>query len=594
VSTHTSIQRLPATLSVSPSSVLPGGTIAISGNHYGANEIVQVTLVVTTTTGTHTPLTATARANAAGTFATQIRVPAGVTGGAYTVTARSASSGASSARLTVAALRPSLVISPTTTAPGTKVTVNGFGFAAGEAVTLTWGSVTVGSATADAKGAFGVQITVPSGSASGTFTVTAASAAGRKVTASLVVERQFNTHEYFASFYTGNGYHEFLAILNPTATNARVTITYQRKDGTTTAKQVTVAAHSRRTEDVNADLGFHVSASASLSADVSVVAERYVYHNGSLAGGPGVQSPSMVWYFANGNSSGKYREYIAIQNPNTTPAQVTVRFLPTHRAPFSVMRTLSPTSRYTLKVNSYVHDAVGIVVRSNAPVVANNTVYIEHGMSSKPGVTTPHNTWYFAAGPHIGSAHNWIGAINPSAGQAHITLRAFAGTGQQVGSVHAWLKPGARVGYLMNKIAHRANVSVVLTSSAPIIAEQTTYLNGKHDASTDTFGTVAPAKSWAFAALDTSNSLAAHGYIDLFNPSLVPVPVVLQFMTASGVVTSRTAVLGPMGRYSVDASSVVQNTQLGVVVSASSPFVAMTRQSIGNGRGSETSLGIAS
>jgi hypothetical protein len=594
LSTTTSVARLATSLSVSPAAVMPGGTVRITGAHYPANDTVQIAVGVTTIGGQHSTLTLTAHANASGAFAAILHVPSTITGGAYTVTAKSATSGRSpSARLTVTTLKTSIVASPAAAAPGTQVTVNGFGFAADEAVTLTWSGTTVGTVTTDAHGAFSTHITVPSSSASGKFTITAASAAGRKATASLTVNRQITTHEYFASFYTGSGYHEYLAILNPTATSGRVTITYQRKDGTTTTKTITVAAHTRTTEDVNADLGFHVSASAALAADVPIMAERYVLHNGSVTGGPGVSSPSTVWYFADGNSSGKYREYIAMQNPNSTPAQVSVSFLPTHHAAFTVTKTLAPTSRYTLKVNSYVRDAVGITVRSNLPVVANNTVYIKHGMSSKPGVTAPHTTWYFAAGPNIATAHNWIGVTNPTGTGSEVTLHAYNQAGKQVGSVRQWLKPDARVGYLMNKIAHQANVSVVLTSSAPIVAEQMTYQGGKHNASTDTFGTVSPAKNWAFANVDTSSGLAAQDTIDLFNPSLVPSSVVLEFITTSGSVISRTAVVGPMSRLTVNAASVVPNAQLGVTVTGSTPIVVMNRMSIDGNRGSVISQGIS-
>jgi hypothetical protein len=593
VSATLTVQHIAATIAVSPTSVLPGGEVAIKGYNFPPNDTVSIAVPVTTTNGAHTTLTATEKTNGSGAFTATLRIPGSVSGGAYTVSARSAASGRSpSAAVHISTLKASIVASPATAIPGTEVTVNGFGFASGETVTLTLSGAKVGTATTGSNGTFSTKITVPSAAATGKYAVAASGGAGRSAGTSIAVNRQVSTHFYFASLYTGSGYHEYLAILNPSETKGRVTITYERKTGATTTKTIDVNAHSRFTEDVNADVGFHISASAALSADVPMVAERYVYHNGAVAGGPGVSSPASVWYFADGNTSGKYREYIAIQNPNSAPTQVTVRFLPTHRRPFSIVRTLSPTSRYTIKVNTYVHDAVGVTVRANAPVVANRTIYNKHGMTSKAGAPALQRRWYFAAGPRSTSSHNWIGAINPTPRAAHVTLRAFNALGQQVGSVQGSMKAGGRVGYLMNKIAHRANVSVVLTASEPIVAEQTTYANGKHDASTDTFGTAGPTKSWTFASVDTSNGLAARDSIALFNPSLVALPVVVQFMTTSGAITARTYVVGPMAQRMVDVGSVVPNAQLGIVATSSSPFVAMNRQSIGNGRGALTSTGI--
>ncbi|MBV9281944.1 MAG: hypothetical protein JOZ41_17840, partial [Chloroflexi bacterium] len=542
--------------------------------------------------GSSRTLTTSATANGSGQFSVSLGIPGDVAGGSFTVVARSAASGrAPTARLTVAKLAPSVVAVPTTAAPGTPVTVNGFGFASGATVTLTLQGQRVGSATADASGKFSTKFTVPSGLATGSYTITATSSNGRTARIALAVNRQVATHYYFAAFYTGRGYHEYLTFLNPSAIQARVTITYQLTTGRNHAKALTLAAHTRATEDVNADLGYHVSSGAVVAADVPIAVARVVFHNSDMAIVPGATSPATAWYFADGNTSKNYREFLAIENPNSGAVQVAVHFLPTHHPAFTIYRTVPAATRTTVKVNSFVHkDAVGVTVTASGPIVVNRSIFIHHGTTSKIGVTAPQRTWYFAAGPANGAAHNWIGAINPTGQRAYVTLHAYGPQGSEIGTVSGWLRPYARVGYLINRIAGQPDAAVVLTSSAPIVAEETTYVARMHDASTDTFGAASPGKSWAFAAVNTGGGQS--DVLSLFNPSLNPIPVVVQFITASGGVTQRTYVVAPLAHVRVDVGSVVPNAQLGIVAASNDPFVALNRAFANNGLASDTSIGI--
>src|SRR5205085_12293486 len=116
------------------------------------------------------------------------------------------------------------------------------------------------------------------------------------------------------------------------------------------------------------------------------------------------------WYFANGNTSGGYRVYVAVQNPNSGPVQVAVRFMPTHGRAFTVYRNMPATSRTTFKVNSYVpHDAVGMTVTANGPVVANRTIFAKDGMTGKVGATAPQRRCDVARRPRRAGAREGLG-----------------------------------------------------------------------------------------------------------------------------------------------------------------------------------------
>lgn len=590
-SAHFSVQQAKTTLAVSPASVIPGGTVTVSGSGYLGGDTITVTTQVRLTNGAMRTLSQTVTTDKNGAFTAHFQIPTNATGGSYAVSVASrAYKRTASGRFAVAALAPSVIVTPTTAAPGTPVQVNGFGFAANETVTVTLNGQKVGTANTDATGKFTFKFTPATSLATGTYTVAATAPNGRNAKINLAVNRSVSTHFYLASEYTGTGYHEYIAFLNPTETQARVTITYDLKGGATKTKVITVGPHSRLTEDVDADLGPKVSAAAAIAADVPIIAERAVYHqyDGSIV--PAVASPATTWYFANGNTGRGYREYIAMQNPNSGPVRVALHILPTHSRAFTVYRTLPPTSRLTVKINSLVKkDAVGVILTSNGPIVANRTIFIKRGMTSKIGVNAPQTHWYFAAGPQNRSAHYWIGAINPSNHSVYVTVRAFGANGTQIGSSSGWVKAYGRVGYLINRIAHTTDAAVMVTSSAGIIAEQTSYVGKRHAQSTDTFGVPAPLHTWDFAAVNTTNG--DHDSLDLFNPNLLPVPVVVQFMNGA-TVSTRTYVVNPLAHTMVDVNSVMPNSQIGVVAASNNPVVVLNRYTFNNGLGSATSSGV--
>jgi len=594
--TSISVQAVSPTVAVSPPSAIPGASVTVRGSGYLAGSRVDITLPVNLQNRSTTSLTVSAVTDTRGQFSVALHIPGTVAGGAYTLTAKGLQSGrAPRTRVIIARLAPSVVAVPTAAVPGAQVTVKGFGFASSAVVTLSFQGQQLGKATANASGQFSVNIRVPSATATGMYSLKATSASGRVASIGLRVSRTVSTHSYFASLYTGRGYREHLAFLNPTPIRAQVTITYQPTTGAPRTKSLAVNPHSRFTEDVNADVGYRVSTAAAVASDVPLIAERIVYHGTDGAVVPGVIRPATSWYFANGNTGNHYREYIALQNPGTGPVQVAVHILPTHHRAFTIYRTLAPASRTTIKVNSYLRkDAVGVTVTSNGPIVANRTIFIRHGMTSKTGVTAPGRTWYFAAGPHNPRARHWIGVINPLNRRSYITLHAYGPLGNELGTIKHWVKAHGRVGYLMNHAAHRADVAVVLTASRPVVAEQTTYVGRAHNAATDTFGKQAPARSWSFAAVNTLAANQAVDKLDFFNPSLTPVPVVVQFIQANGAVAERTYVVAPLAHHLVDVGSVVPNAQLGLVVASSAPFVALNRTVFNNGQGAMTSAGVHS
>jgi hypothetical protein len=252
---------------------------------------------------------------------------------------------------------------------------------------------------------------------------------------------------------------------------------------------------------------------------------------------------------------------------------------------------MPPTSRTTFYVNRFVHrDAIGMVVRANAPIVAEQTIFIHHGMTSAIGARSTSRQWLFPAGPPALGATNWIAVVNPTRFWAHVTLNAYGPAGNLLGIKGAWLRPHGRAGYLVNRFGHTADAAVIMTSSRGTVAEQTTYRDRLHDDATESFGVRVPGRGWAFAAANTVGQIDT---LDLFNPSSATISVTVQFITASGVVVSRTYLVPPLSHVQVNANGVVPNAQLGIVASSASGFVAANQAVFNNGAGATSSSGIA-
>ena len=154
-----------AVLSASPPSSSPGSTLTLTGSGFVPGESVKL---YADATGVNLLVTANADS-----------------GGALVVTGKGHQAlygphslvgvGQTSARLGVAPLfiTPRLIFDPATGAPGSAITVQGFGFGAIERVSVYWDSprLLLGNATTDGKGSFaadaGLSFTIPAQARSG-------------------------------------------------------------------------------------------------------------------------------------------------------------------------------------------------------------------------------------------------------------------------------------------------------------------------------------------------------------------------------------------------------------------------------------------
>jgi subtilisin-like proprotein convertase family protein len=167
-----------------------------------------------------------------------------------------------------------------------------------------------------------------------------------------------STHWFLAEGATGPFFECYVLLSNPTSDPATVHLTYLLPSGETVPQTVTVPANGRSTidvETVDPKLA-NTAVSTTITSDVGIVAERSMYWPDISIGwreahnSVGVTDPALRWAVADGRLGGDrgYQTYILLANPNTTPAEVQVRFLKSGHAPVTQNYTLLPTSRVNI------------------------------------------------------------------------------------------------------------------------------------------------------------------------------------------------------------------------------------------------------
>jgi hypothetical protein len=173
-------------LTLTPSTVAPGGTVTVTGIGFTPSESVTLTTSDGYTLGTVT-------ADSAGNVNQAITVPSTIPTGTKTVTARGLTSGrtgvATVAISGTGAGAGAIGVSPSTLGPGQPGTLTASGFSPGETVAFTTSDgYTLGTATADANGNVSQTFTLPANISGGTKSVVARGlTSGRTAGGSLVV-----------------------------------------------------------------------------------------------------------------------------------------------------------------------------------------------------------------------------------------------------------------------------------------------------------------------------------------------------------------------------------------------------------------------
>ncbi len=174
--------RLRSSISVTPSMATAQTLVTLKGTNFALNSDVSLSLDETLLTKVQTDQTGAISG-------AQFNVPAGLAAGTHALSATD-SDGNSGIVSFIVASGPGLYLDPSFGTPGSSVTLGGYGFTAGDSVTLALTGATgatAAAATVAPDGSFASKISFPSSTPPGSCTVTASDQHGISASLSFVV-----------------------------------------------------------------------------------------------------------------------------------------------------------------------------------------------------------------------------------------------------------------------------------------------------------------------------------------------------------------------------------------------------------------------
>ena len=217
---------------------------------------------------------------------------------------------------------------------------------------------------------------------------------------------------YLAEGATGALFDTQIALFNATGTPATATLTFQKPDGTTQVQTVPLGGLERRTVVPESLPGLEDTAfSTVVTSDQPIAVDRTMTWDDSRYGShaeTGIVQPLTRWFLAEGATTAGFDLFYLVQNPNTTAASVTVRYLLATGAPLEKTYTVPPTSRFNIWVN--LEDArlaaaeMSADITSDVPVIVERAMYRTVGTQvfgmghEGAGVPQQATEWFFAEG----------------------------------------------------------------------------------------------------------------------------------------------------------------------------------------------------
>ena len=290
----------------------------------------------------------------------------------------------------------------------------------------------------------------------------------------------------------------FVLLANDNATDATVVLEFLVEGGPVVTVPVTVTARTRRTIFAGSIPGL-VNRSFSIDVDSSlpIIAERAMYLPGPrvFEGGhesAGVNSPSRVWFLAEGATGSFFDCFVLLGNPNDAPAHATMTYLLPSGVTIVRAVTIPARSRITINVETVdpalANADVSTTIVSDVGIVAERAMYwpnIALGWREAHnsfGVTESALRWGLADG-RIGGPRNFqtfVLLANPNPHPAEVDVR-FLKTASSAERSYV-LAPFSRRSIFVNSEVPELgdgqfSVDVQVGNYQPIAVEKALYWN---------------------------------------------------------------------------------------------------------------------
>jgi hypothetical protein len=386
---------------------------------------------------------------------------------------------------------------------------------------------------------------------------------------------------YFAEGSTGF-FDTSVAVLNlSTTATAHVALALLNENGAVVSHQLTLGPRQRQTVSINAVLGVPAAVAIIVESDVPVAADRWMTWGTSGTGASldsGAPTPATTWYFAEG-ATGPFLLYYLFENPSTTPATVSVRYLVEGGSPVTTTHTLPPQSRTTIPVNqddpALAVASTGSVITSDVPIFAERAMYVNAGGtlgggSASAGSNQLATQWYFGEGATGPFFHAFLSLLNPGATAATATVTYHLQDGSTASKSYAVPAEGRRTVYFNGEAASDPALAALatgpvwftVTSTQPILGERAMWWSEwpwyeGHAAP----GSTTSALSWAVPEGRHGGPTLEETYVLIGNTTTAPGQVRLTLIPDTGASSTQELPIGAGERLTVNIGNLFGLTE---------------------------------
>ena len=386
---------------------------------------------------------------------------------------------------------------------------------------------------------------------------------------------------YFAEGTCRPNFDPFFSIQNPNATDANVTITYMKGDGTTKTSSLIVAANSRTTVPVKNTLGegdtpaYDFSAKVECTNGQGIVVERSVYfnYNGIYSGGHNVMGATSLapnFYFAEGTCRPNFDSFLCIQNPDVAEADITITYMRGDGTTTTSNLTVDANSRTTVIVKNTLGEGDNAAYDFSAQVectkgegiVVERPQYFNYngvypGGHNVMGAASLGTTFYFAEGSCRPNIDPFLCMLNPNTTDADVTITYMKGDGTTTTS-NLTLDANSRTTVpVKNTIgegdseAYDFSAKVQCTNGQGIVVERPQYFNynGVYPGGHNVIGTASLGTTFYFAEGSCRPNIDP--FLCMLNPNTTDADVTITYMKGDGTTTTSNLTLDANSRTTV-------------------------------------------
>lgn len=296
-----------------------------------------------------------------------------------------------------------------------------------------------------------------------------------------------------------------------------------------------------------------------------------------------------VWHFAEGSTASPFDLWLLLQNPNDAESTARITYMKADGSQQMQEVTLPPASRRSIHVNPLIPESeLSIKVESDSPVFAERAMYFRSDGHGSAGVAAPSTNWYMAEGSTGGGFDTWILLQNPSGVQANARV-TFLSTEGAPKEVEVALPPTSRRSIHVNQLLPNVEVSTVVTSDRPIVAERAMYFRqaGGHGSTAASQA----ARSWYLAEGRVGQGLDS--WLLAMNPNSTAANLKVAFMGEKDTPRVGYYAMRPGSRLSIYMNGALPPGKWGARVESDRPIVVERSTYFAGGRGGHNVVGSA-